>query len=79
MLVQPVGHSRCLQEKDVPVDATEHIRDAFVAVDPVVVTRGSVTYDPSRVGFGEEFSKMFVWRDSSTLWEGIAVSCSRGY
>ena len=45
MLVQPVGHSRCLQEKDVPVDATEHIRDVIVPVDPMVVMRGSVNYD----------------------------------
>ena len=42
MLVQPVGHSRCLQEKDVPVDATEHIRDVIEAVDPMVVMRESV-------------------------------------
>ena len=42
MLVQPVGHSRCFQEKDVPVDATEHIRDVIEAVDPMVVMRGSV-------------------------------------
>ena len=43
MLVQPVGHSRCLQEKEVPVDATEHICDVIEAFDrSMVVVRGSV-------------------------------------